>query len=271
MKISGIYKITNTVTNDFYIGSSKDVKKRWNEHKCKSKWNECPNNPMYIDMQKYGVDKFELQILEVVETEKLKEKEQQFIETLKPTYNRCNAKGLNIERRKETHKKAQKKYEKTDKRKKAKKEYNKEYHKTDKYKNYQKEYQQSDKCKEHQKEFYKEYNNQLCSYNGETLTLCALSKRFSKAGVEHPQIEAKKYLLNKSKEYQKTDKYKETKKEYQQSDKYKKYQKEFYKEYHSQLCFYNDETLTLAALSKRFQRSGIPHPQIEAKKYLLKQ
>ena len=32
MKISGIYKITNTITNDFYIGSSKDVKQR-----CKAK------------------------------------------------------------------------------------------------------------------------------------------------------------------------------------------------------------------------------------------
>ena len=28
MKISGIYKITNTITGDFYIGSSKDVKKK---------------------------------------------------------------------------------------------------------------------------------------------------------------------------------------------------------------------------------------------------
>ena len=197
MKISGIYKITNTITNDFYIGSSKNVKQRWAVHKCPSKWNECPNNPMYIDMRKYGIDKFEMQILEVVEPEELKEKEQQFIETLKPTYNSCNAKGLNIERRKETHKKAQKKYEKTDKRKKAKKEYNKEYHKTNKYKEYQKEYQKSDKFKEYQKEFYKEYLNQLCCYNGETLTLATLSKRFSRAGIPHPQIEAKKYLLNK--------------------------------------------------------------------------
>ena len=200
MKISGIYKITNTITGDFYIGSSKDVKQRWAVHRCQSKWNECPSNPMYIDMRKYGVDKFEFQILEVVEPEELKEMEQQFIETLKPTYNRCNAKGLNVERRKETHKKASRKYENSEKRKKAKKEYNKEYHKTDKYKEYQKEYQQSDKYKEYQKEFYKEYNNQLCSYNGEVLKLCALSKRFQRAGIPHPQIEAKKYLLNKSKD-----------------------------------------------------------------------
>lgn len=29
MKISGVYKITNIITNDCYIGSSKDVKRRW--------------------------------------------------------------------------------------------------------------------------------------------------------------------------------------------------------------------------------------------------
>ena len=32
-KISGVYKITNTVTGDFYIGSSKDVKDRLQEMK----------------------------------------------------------------------------------------------------------------------------------------------------------------------------------------------------------------------------------------------
>ena len=154
-KVSGVYKITNTATNDFYIGSSKDVKRRWKEHKCPSVWNECPNNPMYLNMQEYGVEKFEFEILEEVEPEHLKETEQQFIETLKPTYNNYNAKGLNI----------------------------------DKYK----EYQKSDKRKEYQKE----YKNQLCCYNGETLTLNALSSRFQRAGVEHPTLEAKKYILKK--------------------------------------------------------------------------
>ena len=193
MNISGIYKITNTITNDFYIGSSKNMKQRWAVHKCKSSWNKQPNNPMYQDMQKYGVDKFAFEILAEVEEDKLKEAEQQFIETLKPTYNNYNAKGLNIERQKKT----QKKYEKTEKRKKAKKEYQKEYQKSEKYKKYQKEYQQSDERKEYQKEYYKEYGNQLCCYNGEILTLYALSKRFQRAGIPHPQIEAKKYLLNK--------------------------------------------------------------------------
>ena len=204
MKIIGIYKITNTVTGDFYIGSSKNVKQRLTCHKCQSTWKNYPNKQLYQDMQKYGVDKFAFEILEVVEPEELKEKEQQFIETLKPTYNSNNANGLNVERRKEYRKEYQKEYQKSDKYKEYRKEYQKsdkfkeyqkEYQKSDKFKEYQKEYQKSDKYKKHQKEFYKEYHNQLCSYNGEKLTLCALSKRFQRAGIPHPQIEAKKYLL----------------------------------------------------------------------------
>ena len=159
MKICAVYKITNTATKDFYIGSSKNVKQRWACHKCQSTWNECPNNPMYLDMLKYGVEKFEFEILEEVESEHLKEKEQQFIETLKPTYNSNNANGWDIERRKE--------------------------------------YQQSDKCKESNKKARNKYNNQLCFYNGENITLNTLAARFRRAGIEHCALEAKKYLIKK--------------------------------------------------------------------------
>ena len=123
MKISGIYKITNTVTGDFYIGSSKDVKRRWAAHKWPSRWKRYSNNQLYQDMQKYGVDKFDFQVIEEVEPCYLKEKEQQVIETLKPTYNNINANGLDIER----------------------------------YKKYNKEYQQSDKYKESNRKAVKEY------------------------------------------------------------------------------------------------------------------
>ena len=160
-KISGVYKITNTITGDFYIGSSKDVKYRWAVHKCPSRWNKCSNNPMYQDMIKYGTDKFAFEILAEVEEDKLKEAEQQFIEKLQPTYNNRRANGWDFER---------------------KKEYKKEYEKTEKRKKYKKEYQ-------------KEYENQLCFYNGETLTLNALRKRFKRKGLSNPTIEAKKYLL----------------------------------------------------------------------------
>ena len=168
MKICGIYKIINTVTGDFYIGSSKNVKQRWACHKCPSVWKQYPNNPMYLDMKHYGVDKFEFEILEEVEPEHLKEKEQQFIETLKPTYNSNRANGWDL-----------------DKYKKTQKEYNKVYHKSNKY-------------KESNKKAKNKYNNQLCYYNGETLTLNALAKRFYRAGIEHSAKEAKKYLLKKN-------------------------------------------------------------------------
>ena len=157
MEICAVYRITNTITGDFYIGSSKDVKSRWAAHKIPSTWKRYPNNQLYQDMQKYGVDKFVFEIIEEVEESSLKEKEQQFIEELKPIYNNYNANGWNIER--------QKKYEKTD------------------------------KCKKYRKE----YHNQLCLYNGETLTLAALAMRFSRAGISNPTAEAKKYLLNKDK------------------------------------------------------------------------
>ena len=155
--ISGIYKITNTITNDFYIGSSKNVKRRWRAHKCKSTWKNNPNKQLYQDMQKYGLDKFDFQILAEVEEGKLKETEQQFIETLKPSYNQMNANGLNIER----HKKYKKEYNKSDKR----------------------------------KESNRKYKNQLCFYNGQTITLCALRTRFERKGLSNPTVEAKKYLL----------------------------------------------------------------------------
>ena len=111
-RISGVYKITNAVTGDFYIGSSKDIKRRLSRHKCPSSWNEQPNNHLYQDMQKYGVDKFIFQILAEVESECLKEAEQQFIEKLKPTYNNIRAKGLDIERIKKSRRKAKNKYNK---------------------------------------------------------------------------------------------------------------------------------------------------------------
>ena len=160
-KICAVYKITNTITNDFYIGSSKNVKRRWANHKWPSVWNRCPNNQMYIDMQKYGVDKFAFEVIEEVEIEKLKEKEQQFIEKLKPIYNNRNANGWDTERYKESKKK----------------------------------YRQSNKGKETQNKYNKKYNNQLCSYNGETITLNALTNRFWRQGIDHPVLEAKKYLL----------------------------------------------------------------------------
>ena len=50
--------------------------------------------------------------------------------------------------------------------------------------------------KQYNKKYKKEYDNQLCLYNGETITLNALSMRFRRKGIDHPTLEAKKYIKN---------------------------------------------------------------------------
>ena len=104
-KISGVYTITNTITKDFYIGSSKNIKSRLAVHKCPSTWKKYPNKQLYQDMCKYGLKNFVFEVIAEVESGQLKEKEQQFIEKLKPTYNSCNANGLDTEKFKECQKK----------------------------------------------------------------------------------------------------------------------------------------------------------------------
>lgn len=185
-KISGVYKIENTITGDCYVGSSKDVKLRWKQHKRPSLWKRYPNNLMYLDMQKYGTDKFDFQILVNVEPDQLKEKEQEFIEMLNPTYNDINARGLDVERRKE--------WLQSEKGKESCRKTKKKYQQSSKGRESQKKYQQSNKGRESQKKRDKKYKNRLCSYKGEILTLNALYVRFRKAGIENPAIEAKKYL-----------------------------------------------------------------------------
>ena len=157
-KIYVVYKFTNTVTGDFYIGSQ-SIKIRCANNKYQSVLIAIPNDQLSYDMNKYGDDKFDFEILAEVEADKLKEKEQEFIEKLHPTYNQMNAEDLDIERRKES--------------------------------------QKSDKGKESQKKAHNKYNNQLCRYNGQTLTLAALRMRFKRQGIEHPSAEAKKYLIKK--------------------------------------------------------------------------
>lgn len=153
--VSGIYKIVNTVTGDFYIGSSKHIKRRWLNHKCPSAWNRNPNIKLYQEFVKYGLNNFVFEVIE--ETSELKEREQYFIELLNPSYNEVNATGRDINKQKESNMR----------------------------------YEQSDKGRLTRRK----YCNQTCSYGGVTLTLNALAKRFQRAGISHPTLEAKKYLI----------------------------------------------------------------------------
>lgn len=86
MKI-GIYKIINIKNNKFYIGSSKNLEKRWKIHLSNLKRNKHVNCILQRAWNKYGEDSFIFQIVEDCSVEKLFEREQYYIDELKPKYN----------------------------------------------------------------------------------------------------------------------------------------------------------------------------------------
>ena len=64
MKKSGVYKITNKVTGDFYIGSTNNFSRRFIQHRFNGSEKGTRKHKMYNDMRKYGIDSFEFEILE---------------------------------------------------------------------------------------------------------------------------------------------------------------------------------------------------------------
>lgn len=176
-KISGVYKITNNITGDFYIGSSKNIKVRWYNHKCLSRWSRIPNQRMYQDMAQYGLNNFKFEILE--ETAEFKDREQYWIDQLRPSYNRQRANGQDIERYKETRRKVSKEWY--------------EAHQEE-MSAYQKDWYKSNREEKLTKS--KASYNRTCFYEGEILTLSALASRFNKMRIPHAWLEAKKYLIH---------------------------------------------------------------------------
>lgn len=166
--ISGVYKITNKITCDFYIGSSKNIKQRWAGHKCVSVWKRHPNSGLYKDMVQYSLDNFIFEIIE--ETTELRNREQYWIDKLNPTYNNYRVEGLNIERHKAWY----------------------EVHQKEVLVN-RKIYYKANRDKRLDKS--RAWQDRICVYNGETMTLNALRIRFYRQGVPHPNLEAKKYLI----------------------------------------------------------------------------
>lgn len=86
-KISGVYEIVNTVNGHRYIGSSVDIINRWRVHKSALGLSKHHSPYLQRSWDKYGQDFFEFTVLECCEKEQLIDREQYFIDTLKPTYN----------------------------------------------------------------------------------------------------------------------------------------------------------------------------------------
>lgn len=92
-KICGIYYIFNTKTNKYYIGSSVDIKRRFNEHKKHLKYNNHVNPHLQSTYNKYGLNALKFNILEQCEESLLEEKENYYINKYKSNDSRY---GYNI-------------------------------------------------------------------------------------------------------------------------------------------------------------------------------
>lgn len=85
MKQSGIYKITCRPNNKIYIGSAVNLNVRWNRHLSELKTNKHVNPILQNAYNKYGIDKFRFEIIEIIDdVTKLFEREQFYLNTLKP-------------------------------------------------------------------------------------------------------------------------------------------------------------------------------------------
>lgn len=93
---SGIYKITNQLTNMCYIGQAVDLAKRWKDHaKCGLGIDTPVNNKLYKAMQLNGLENFTWEILEECPSNELNEKEKFYIELYQADKFGYNIKGGN--------------------------------------------------------------------------------------------------------------------------------------------------------------------------------
>lgn len=91
----GIYKFTNKITNESYVGQSVNIQKRYIQHKnrCKEAIGKCIENTYFhLMVKKYGFDNFNFEIIEECKKEELNEKEMFYISY----YNTLYPNGYNL-------------------------------------------------------------------------------------------------------------------------------------------------------------------------------
>lgn len=89
-RVMGIYKITNMINDNCYIGQSINVETRWRKHKEQAfrKGSAAYEYPLMRAFRKHGVENFEFKMLEVLSSDKkLLELETKWYNFFKPEYN----------------------------------------------------------------------------------------------------------------------------------------------------------------------------------------
>lgn len=87
--MQGVYSITNITNGHMYIGSTKNIGRRWRNHKAKLRHNKHGNPYLQNAWNKYGEDKFTFEVVEQVSggKENLLEVEQKYLDNIDPKYN----------------------------------------------------------------------------------------------------------------------------------------------------------------------------------------
>ena len=93
-KICGVYKITNKANGKFYIGSSNNIKHRWNNHIKQLTEQNHKNSHLQNAWNLYGKDNFVFEIIEECSPDIQFEREQHYLNTLNP----FDERGYNIVR-----------------------------------------------------------------------------------------------------------------------------------------------------------------------------
>lgn len=93
--VRGIYKIANKVNDLIYIGSSiKCVKTRWSYHVKDLRANKHHSSRLQNHYNKYGEQSLNFELIEQInDTNSVIEREQFYIDTLKPQFNMCPTAG----------------------------------------------------------------------------------------------------------------------------------------------------------------------------------
>jgi group I intron endonuclease len=92
--ISGIYKISSKrKPQKCYIGSTKNLKKRWQDHLINLRVGHHHSPKLQTHYNKYGKDDLIFEIITACDVSELLEKEQFFIDMYKPWFNVCITAG----------------------------------------------------------------------------------------------------------------------------------------------------------------------------------
>lgn len=89
--VGGIYKITNKITGNCYIGKSKDIRKRFKAHIQEMRRGYRSNKKWAEDIRLYGIEVFEYELLEHIPSKEefyMATAEREWVQRIKPQYNR---------------------------------------------------------------------------------------------------------------------------------------------------------------------------------------